>query len=117
MAQSSLEGESFCYSSQGSSHVPAQLCPKGECCAACGVVGCCGAVVQAAVGLRHAFIKQWFPTQSTHSLSDFHKLSMLRISSESCSVFEEQVGKVPPLVEEEDRYHFLSFSPLFCSWS
>lgn len=31
MVQSSLEGESFCYSRQGSSHIPAQPCPKGEC--------------------------------------------------------------------------------------
>lgn len=72
---------------------------KGRVLAACGVVGCSGAVVQAAVGLRHTYIKQWSPTQCTHSLSDFHKLSMLRISSESCSVFEEQVGKVPLTAE------------------
>lgn len=95
MVQSCLEGESFCYSGQGSSHIPAQpKSPKGEYCAACGVLGCSGAAVQAAVGLRHACIKQWFPTQCTHNLSDCHKLSTLRISSESCSAFEEQFGKV-----------------------
>lgn len=91
MAQSSLEGESFCYSFCS---YPSTALSKGESVVLL-VVWCSGAVVQAAVGLKHACIKQWFPTQCTHSLSDFHKLSMLRISSESCSAFEEQVGKVP----------------------
>lgn len=100
MARSSWEGESFCHSRQDSSYIAAareeRALAEGR--AVVLLVVQRGVLVQwvwVTVGVGHACIKQWFLSQSPRGLSDFHKLSMFKISSESCHAFKERVGEVP----------------------